>query len=177
MVNRNKSIRNKQVVEHIDQPLQQLIANKPSPARKRIVLVSCVSQKLSLPPKTKVRAKELYTSALFTKSWALAQRCHAHRVYILSAKHHLLHPDDLISTYNETLTNVNAAERRAWAKVVLQQLQAEGIDLKRDEFVFLAGKNYYQYLLTPDGIPKENALTPFAEYRGIGYILQALSHV
>jgi len=49
---------------------------------KRIVLISCVSQKRSCRSK----AKDLYISALFKKNLAYAQRLNPDAIYILSAE-------------------------------------------------------------------------------------------
>jgi cytoplasmic iron level regulating protein YaaA (DUF328/UPF0246 family) len=68
------------------------------------------------------------------------------KIFILSAKYGLLELDDEIYPYNETLNTKNEHEKRIWAKNVLNKL-SEIADLEKDEFIFLAGKEYRKYLL------------------------------
>lgn len=136
---------------------------------KLIVLISCVSQKQDAPCK----AKDLYVSALFKKSWAYANQLKADQIYILSAKHHLLDPEKVIEPYNATLNDLGAAQRKAWAHEVLKEIEAVGLDLEHDRFVILAGKNYYRYLLGKDGI--QHYTLPLQGQKGIGYILKFLT--
>jgi len=64
-----------------------------------IVLRSCVKSKRSY----RCKAAEMYTSPLFQKTMAYAQRLRAKRIFILSAKYGLLDPDDIIDPYEQTL--------------------------------------------------------------------------
>ena len=92
------------------------------------------------------RAAELYApSTLFSLSYAYA-RTLTDRIYILSAKHGLVGEDAVIAPYDETLNDMPADGRRAWAEGVLSQL-GRVCDLRRDQFIILAGRNYYEYLL------------------------------
>lgn len=132
---------------------------------KKIVLISCVSQKK--PYKSK--AKDLYISSLFKKNLAYARRLNPDAIYILSAKYGLLNLETEIDPYNLTLNTMPAMEIRIWAERVLQQLR-QVADLHDDHFIFLAGMKYRKYLLphlTSYEIPLEG-LT-------IGKQLQALS--
>ena len=74
--------------------------------------------------------------------------------------------------YNVTLYTFAAAERKAWAQRVLSDLEAAGLDLEHDEFVLLAGKKYYEYLLGEGGI--RNFTLPLHGHGGIGCILKYL---
>lgn len=136
---------------------------------KKIVLISCVSKKQD---KT-CMAKDLYVSALFKKSWAYANKLTPDKIYILSAKHYLLEPTDLIGPYNVTLNKFSAAERKAWAHEVLKEMKEAGLDLKEDQFTILAGKNYYKYIVGKDGIRQYTL--PLKGLNGIGYILKYLN--
>jgi hypothetical protein len=132
---------------------------------KKIVLISCVSQKQLYRSK----AKDLYISALFKKNLAYARRLNPDAIYILSAKYGLLDLETEIDPYNQTLNTMSSAENRSWAEKVLQQL-GRVADLKQDHFIFLAGEKYRKNLLphlTSYEIPMEG-LT-------IGRQLQALS--
>lgn len=134
-------------------------------AMKKIVLISCVSQKL--PYRSK--AKDLYISSLFKKSLAYARKLKPDAIYVLSAKYGLLDLEAVVDPYNFTLNTVTAAENRGWARYVAQQL-SKVADLKRDHFIFLAGNNYRKNLL-----PLISSYEIPMEGLTIGRQLQALS--
>lgn len=137
--------------------------------KRKIVLISCVARKEQKP----CRAKEMYISPLFKKSWIYANQLNPDRIFILSAKYHLLDPEKQIDTYNETLYKFPAHKRKAWAQTVLQELRSAGIDPKHDEFILLAGEKYYEYLLGVNGI--RNFTLPLKGRGGIGCILKYLN--
>jgi len=109
---------------------------------KTIALVSCVNKKRS----HKVAARDLYISPLFLKTSAYALSI-SDRWFILSAKHGLVDPDEVIVPYNQTLTNMKVSTRRKWAKMVLSELKSHLED--GDLVIFLAGKRYREFLITP----------------------------
>ena len=109
---------------------------------KKIVLISCVSQKRAYRSK----AKDLYISTLFKKNLAYAQRLNLDAIYILSAKYGLLDLETEIDPYNLTLNTMSASEIRSWADNVIQQL-SQVANLNDDHFIFLAGMKYRKYLL------------------------------
>ena len=108
---------------------------------KYVFLVSCVKEKQKCP----APARELYLSTLFKKSRKLveATKC---PWFILSAKHGLLHPDEVICPYNETLKDKSPAERGEWEEKVKAQMDDNLPDA--EAVVVLAGKNYYECLKT-----------------------------
>ncbi|MCL4418420.1 MAG: hypothetical protein M1308_18845 [Actinobacteria bacterium] len=109
---------------------------------KRIILISCVKEKLKTPAK----AKDLYVSDLFKKSYRYAQLLKPGNIFILSAKYGLLEPEQIIEPYDETLKTKSSTEIREWSKKVIKALK-EKIDLEKDEVVILTGNKYYKYLL------------------------------
>ncbi|MDR1779226.1 MAG: hypothetical protein LBR50_00665 [Tannerella sp.] len=110
---------------------------------KNIALISCVSKKR----KEKSKAKDLYLSALFTKSLKYAQDVlKPDNIFILSAKFGLLELDRVIEPYDETLNRMGKAAKEQWAAKVLEQLKSVS-NLDDDKFIFLAGKNYCESLL------------------------------
>lgn len=113
----------------------------------RVALVSCVKTKRA----TASPAGELYTSSLFVGMRSFAQR-NADTWYILSAKHGLLRPDQVVDPYETTLKTMKKADRVAWAEQVQQQLLATLPTAA--EVIFLAGERYRE------------VLTPFLERRG-----------
>lgn len=140
---------------------------------RKIVLISCSAKKIPLKKGKKIEAKNLYDSALFKKAWEYAQLLKPDRVYILSAKHGLVKPDNLLATYNKSLNDASAAERKKWSAGILQSLKKEGIDLNEDSIIILAGENYWKYLVPQLG----NMCLPYRENhcKGIGYILKFLN--
>ena len=106
-----------------------------------IVLVSCVKKKLDHAAK----AKDLYTSTLFRLSWEYAETLKPDKIFILSAKYHLLDPEKVVEPYNQTLLRMSADEQKEWASEVLNALSKEA-DLKNDKFVLLAGRPYLKYI-------------------------------
>jgi hypothetical protein len=107
-----------------------------------VVMLSCVKSKRG----QRCRAGDMYTSPLFQKMMVYAESLSPKRIFILSAKYGLISPDELIEPYEQTLKKMKAPERQQWAEKVLIALR-QNSDLDFDEFVFLAGKPYRQYLL------------------------------
>jgi hypothetical protein len=67
------------------------------------------------------------------------------RWFILSAKHGLLRPDEVVAPYEETLNTMSADRRRAWASAVCRQLME--VTSPGDTLVFLAGSRYREGLI------------------------------
>jgi hypothetical protein len=111
-------------------------------SQKQVVLVSCVKSKCDHP----CRAADIYTSPLFRKMMAYAYSLNPENIFILSAKYGLVDPDDEIAPYEQTLKRMKSGERRAWAKIVLAELERH-CDLDEDRFLFLAGLPYRENLV------------------------------
>lgn len=110
----------------------------------KIVLLSCGKGKLS----QRTNAGEMYTGNLFTKSRRYAEKkLNPDKLFILSAKYGLLRQDEVIEPYDMTLNDMGVAAKRQWADKVLRQLGSH-TDLDNDYFVFLAGKNYRDQLIS-----------------------------
>lgn len=107
----------------------------------RIGLISCVKSKADKPCK----AKDMYVSPLFKGMYAYAQ-AHCDAIYILSAKYGLLHPDEHIKPYNDTLKAKTEKEKKYWSYKVLIQLSKK-TNIDNDEYIILAGKEYRKYLI------------------------------
>lgn len=107
----------------------------------KIALISCSKMKQNY----RCEARELYApSQLFSLSYQYAKR-YADQIYILSAKYGLIFETDIIEPYDMTLSDFPPNRQQAWANYVLTQLKAK-CNPEVDEFIILAGKNYYQYL-------------------------------
>jgi hypothetical protein len=106
-----------------------------------IVLVSCARAKL----RHRARAEDLYISDLFRKSFAYARQLCPAAIFVLSAKHGLVRPDDQIDPYDLSLNPKSLAEVKAWSDIVVGQLRSH-TDVEHDHFVLLAGERYRRYL-------------------------------
>ena len=78
----------------------------------KVVLISCVKRKVGHAAK----AKDLYDSPRFRLSWEYANSLNPEKIFILSAKYHLLDPEKVIEPYDQTLNTMSRERRRAWAK-------------------------------------------------------------
>ena len=109
----------------------------------KIALISCTKSKQGYT----CPAIEMYTkSPLFRYKLCYCKKIGVDKIFILSAKYHLLEPETIIEDYDLTLNNFNNEEKIKWSKIVLKDLKNK-TDLKNDEFILLAGKNYVNYLL------------------------------
>jgi hypothetical protein len=120
---------------------------QPQPPRnfdlsKAVVLVSCVKRKG--PRHTPARL--LYTSDWFQKVRNIVESSGA-RWFILSARYGLVAPDAEIEPYERTLNTLGVAERKAWAKGVLDKLLPKLVG--EDRVVMFAGQRYREFLVEP----------------------------
>lgn len=109
---------------------------------KKVVLISCVSQKASHP----AQAKDLYIGTLFKLNLKYAKTLKPDDIFVLSAKHGLLPLEKKIEPYEQTLNNMRTSEIKHWANGVLEQIN-EICSIDETEFIFLAGEKYRKYLL------------------------------
>lgn len=122
---------------------------------KKIILISCSSKK----NKFKTKARNLYSSTLFKLSLEYAEKLDPNKIFILSAKHHLVELDTELEPYDVTLSYVSPkeltkkkglkvldkSEKKEWGKEVLDQL-SQYVDYEKDEIILLAGNDYYKPL-------------------------------
>lgn len=108
----------------------------------KIVLISCVSMKLS----KKAKAKDLYISPLFKMNLAYARSLKPKNIFILSAKYGLVDLEQTISPYNLTLNTMKVREIEKWAEKVKEQMKGK-INFQKDEIIFLAGEKYRKFLV------------------------------
>jgi len=106
----------------------------------RVALISCSKTKRQGVHK----AKDLYCSTIFRMAWRYASD-HNDRVFILSAKHGLLHPEERIRSYDLALGDMSIEERRRWGADVASVInRSSGI---APEITFLCGKQYWECIL------------------------------
>lgn len=109
--------------------------------RQHVVLLSCGKRKATTPH----AARNLYQGDLFKKSFLYAESLRPTAIRILSAKHHVINPEQTIEPYDFTLNNIPISQVREWADEVLAQLSEEFL-LEEDRFTILAGAKYRRHL-------------------------------
>ena len=142
-----------------------------------LILVQCSKSKSEYNEK----AKELYTSDLFTKSYhyglSLYEPGVRSEIMILSAEHGLVDPDERLDPYDQALSNLTRQERRDWSQSVYAQLKTRYCFALPDRITFLAGKCYredLEHLVREyDGVKTEAPLQGL----GIGEQLQKLTEL
>ena len=113
---------------------------------KRIGLVGCVKRKLS----ASAEAKNLYISPLFRgRRRFVEQSCDSW--WIVSAKHGLVEPEELLAPYDLTLKEMSRDARREWAQRVLHDFKTSALPNPGDVVEIHAGSEYRDFGLV-DGL-------------------------
>lgn len=134
-----------------------------------IVLLSCTKSKLNKPS----QAQDLYSaSPMFQKTLEYGKSLKPDKMYILSAKHHLVPLTKVLAPYDKTLKEMPKDEKEAWGEKVQSQMKSAGINPEKDKFIFLTGSEYMKPLLK--FIPEKNVEKPM-EGRRMGERLQWLN--
>ena len=107
---------------------------------KTTYLVACSAGKLAAP----AAARDLYTGQTFKLARALAES-RADRWAILSARHGLVEPDQVIAPYDLALRDCSLTSRRAWGAKVSAALHTRGY--RGGRVVLLAPRAYVIPLL------------------------------
>jgi hypothetical protein len=102
-----------------------------------LCLISCVSRKMETP----APAKDLYVSAWFRLASEYARQFDSWA--ILSAKHFLVDPEDVIAPYNMFMNNQTRLYKIVWADAVARKIKKRN----PSRVVILAGKHYREYLV------------------------------
>lgn len=135
----------------------------------KIVFLSCTkSKKDKLCP-----AQELYSeSPMFQKTLEYGKKLKPNKMFILSAKHHIVPLDKKLAPYELTLKDMGKDEKQSWGEYVSKQAPKLGINLSKDKFIFLTGNEYSKPLT--DYIPEQNMSFPL-EGKRFGERLQWLN--
>ncbi len=105
----------------------------------KIVLLSCTKSKLSKP----APAQELYSaSPMFQKTLEYGKALKPDKMYILSAKHHLVPLQKELAPYDKTLKEMPKDEKEKWGEETIKQMRSAGINPEKDQFIFLTGSEY-----------------------------------
>ena len=121
----------------------------------KVVLLSCTKSKLDKPSP----AQELYSpSPMFQKTLKYGQSLKPDKMFILSAKHHLVPMTKELAPYDMTLKDMSKDEKEAWAEETVKQMKSQGLNPQKDKFVFLTGSEYMKPLFKY--IPETNVEKP-----------------
>jgi len=121
----------------------------------KIVLLSCTKSKLDKP----APAQELYSaSPMFQKTLEYGKSLKPDKMFILSAKHHLVPLNKELAPYDKTLKDMPKDEKDAWGEETIKQMKSSGVSPEKDHFVFLTGSEYMKPLVKY--IPEENIEKP-----------------
>jgi hypothetical protein len=105
----------------------------------RVGLVGCVKTKRQ----EAAPAQDLYVSPLFRSRRSYVEGT-CDRWFILSAKHGLVPPDEVLNPYEDSLNEKSAAAKRDWATSVLTQLRA-ALGVGGTTFEIHAGSSYRNF--------------------------------
>jgi hypothetical protein len=110
----------------------------------KIVLLSCTKSKLDKPS----QAQDLYSaSPMFRKTLEYSKSLRPDKMFILSAKHHLVPLTKVLEPYDKTLKEMSSEEKKVWADEVIKQMKNQGLNLEKDQFIFLTGSEYMKPLV------------------------------
>jgi len=109
----------------------------------RVVLISCTLEKLNY----KSKAKKLYSpSPNFVNNLKYAYTLNPDKIFIISAKHHVLELDDEIEPYNLSIDELNKKEKIEWKNKVINQLKNKKINLEIDEIFTILPHDYLELI-------------------------------
>lgn len=111
----------------------------------KIVLLSCTKSKLDKPS----QAQDLYSaSPMFKKTLEYGKSLQPDKMFILSAKHHLVPLTKVLEPYDKTLKEMSSEEKKMWADEVIKQMKNQDLNLEKDQFIFLTGSEYMKPLIS-----------------------------
>lgn len=135
-----------------------------------IALVGCGKQKREAGKE--YYAKDLYTSSYFSLKRRNSET-YADRWYILSAKHGLINPHLPIRPYDVSMRDLGPVETEEWAKRVVSDLFARGVEFEdsgAEALAVFAGKDYYEPILRElDRREEEFPLPVVLPFDGLGF--------
>jgi basic membrane lipoprotein Med (substrate-binding protein (PBP1-ABC) superfamily) len=109
---------------------------------------------------------------MFKKTLEYGKSLQPDKMYILSAKHHLVPLNKELAPYDKTLKEMPADEKEKWGEETVKQMKSAGLNLNKDKFIFLTGSEYMKPLTKY--IPDSNIEKPM-EGRRMGERLKWLN--
>jgi hypothetical protein len=110
---------------------------------RKVALIACVKEKRNFPCK----AIELYQSSLFFNWLKAAENQGVDAIYILSGKHGLLHPEEIVAPYEYNLDLASEEELENWSQRVIKKLSLFE-DLERSNFYIFSNDIYAKPLFS-----------------------------
>ncbi len=138
---------------------------------RRIGLVGCVKKKTVVP----MAARDLYLSALFLGRRPFVERS-CGEWWILSAKHGLVHPDEVLAPYDVTLKDASRPARKDWSEQLLSTIDKRIRPEPDDVFEIHAGAEYREFGLTAGLLARGCLIENPTEGLGLGKQLQFYSN-
>ena len=106
-----------------------------------LAVISCSKSKL--PGLQRVR--KLYTGELFRLA-VLAAEVMAERWVVISGRHGVLHPDDIIESYDESVMSKSRRQREQWGQHVSRQLKLCLPALQGSQVLSFVSAPYQEFL-------------------------------
>jgi hypothetical protein len=136
-----------------------------------VVLIGCGKSKVAgtMP----VPARELYTSSFFKLKLRWADAAGTGRIFVLSAKHHLVPIDKPLRPYDQTLESMSTGEREGWSALVVHALVKELHDVPSVRITLLASRLYADPIVAiarPRGWPIETPLSGLSILRSMRWL-------
>lgn len=131
-------------------------------SRERIGLVGCTKSKLEHA----ARAAELYSPSTMFRGRRAYVETTCDRWLILSAKHGVVGPEEVLDPYDVTLVGASMATKRRWTGQVLKELEECLGDMRQLEFEIHAGHDYWGFGLV-EGLAARGATVELPT-RGMG---------
>ena len=85
---------------------------------------------------------------MFQKTLEYGKSLKPDKMYILSAKHHLVPLTKELAPYDKTLKEMSSEEKKMWADEVIKQMKNQDLNLEKDQFIFLTGSEYMKPLIS-----------------------------
>ena len=106
-----------------------------------LAIISCSKSKLAGPQ----RVRELYTGELFRLA-VIAAELLAERWVVISGRHGVLHPEDIIESYDESVMSKSRRLREQWGEHVSGQLKLCLPTLEGSEVLSFVSAPYQEHL-------------------------------
>jgi hypothetical protein len=79
---------------------------------------------------------------MFRKTLEYGKSLKPDKMFILSAKHHLVPMTKVLEPYDKTLKEMPTDEKKIWADETIKQMKSHKLNLENDQFIFLTGGEY-----------------------------------
>ena len=79
---------------------------------------------------------------MFRKTLEYGKSLKPDKMFILSAKHHLVPMTKVLAPYDKTLKEMPTDEKKKWADETVKQMKSHSLNLENDQFIFLTGGEY-----------------------------------